>query len=203
MIDVTGPFKVTAVVFASLVASLVFAACTMRWFRVKTRWWENLILLLAVFTLFRPDFFMDELSPEYRTESAAKLFDVAGDLPSRERLVLKIAGSNLEGEDLSKTVALQLGERGDGSAADGRRRIQEAGLNVSLLGDRATVTNVRFGSTARRSGFEQGFEVASVLVPSGRPSPHWFYIPAFLMIGFVWFVQGLRMKRTAPVAAPA
>jgi TRAP transporter 4TM/12TM fusion protein len=203
MIDVTGPFQVTAVVFASLVASLVFAACTMRWFRVKTRWWENLILLLAVFTLFRPDFFMDELSPEYRTESAAKLFDVAGDLPSRERLVLKIAGSNLEGEDLSKTVALQLGERGDGSAADGRRRIQEAGLNVSLLGDRATVTNVRFGSTARRSGFEQGFEVASVLVPSGRPSPHWFYIPAFLMIGFVWFVQGLRMKRTAPVAAPA
>jgi len=198
MIDVRGPFEFVSVVLASLVASLVFAAVTMRWFRVKTRWWENLVLLLAVFTLFRPDFFMDELTPEYRTEPASKLLEVSGSLPSRERLVVQIAGSNLEGDELRKTVAVQLGERGDGSAADGRRRLQEAGLNLSMLGDKATVTNVRFGSTARRSGFEQGFEIASVLVPSGRPSPHWFYLPALLLIGVVWFIQGLRLKRTAP-----
>jgi hypothetical protein len=153
--------------------------------------------------LYRPDFFMDEITAEYRNESPAKLFEIAGALPSRERLVVQIAGSNLEGEDLRKTVAVQLGEKGDGSASDGRRRIQEAGLNLSMLGDRATVTNVRFGSTARKSGFEQGFEIATVLVPSGRPSPHWFYIPALMMVGLVWFIQGLRMRRRAPAAAAA
>ncbi|HQR22315.1 MAG TPA: TRAP transporter permease [Burkholderiaceae bacterium] len=203
MIDVTGWFQFVSVVSMSLVASLIFAAVTMGWFRVKTRWWETLILLLAVFTLYRPDFFMDELTPEYRSESPAKLFEVAGALPSRERLVLQIAGTNLEGDELRKTVAVQLGEKGDGTAADGRRRVQEAGLNLSLLGDRATVTNVRFGSAARKSGFEQGFEVAAVLVPSGRPSPHWFYLPALLMIGLVWFTQGLRMKRAQPAPAAA
>jgi TRAP-type C4-dicarboxylate transport system permease large subunit len=203
MIDVRGPIEFVLVVGASLVASLVFAACTMRWFRVKSRWWEVLVLLFAVFMLFRPDFFMDELTPEYKSESPARLFELAGELPSRDRLVVQIAGTNLEGDELRKTVAVQLGEKGDGSAADGRRRIQEAGLNISVLGDRATVTNVRFGSAARKSGFEQGFEIAAVQVPSGRPSPHWFYVPAMLMIGFVWFVQGLRLKRAAPVAAAA
>ena len=196
LIDVRGPFELILVVGASLIASLVFAAVTMRWFRVRTRWWESLLLLLAVFTLFRPDFFMDELTPEYRTEPASKVFEVAGALPSRERLVVEIAGTNLEGDELRKTVAVQLGERGDGSAADGRRRLQEAGLNVSVLGDTARVTNVRFGSTARRSGFEQGFEIANVLVPSDRPTPHWFYLPALLLIGFVWWIQGRR--ETAP-----
>ena len=203
MIDVTGPFQLVSVVFASLVASLIFAAVTMRWFRVRTRWWETLILLLAVFILYRPDFFMDELAAEFRNESPARLFEVAGALPSRERLVVQIAGANLEGEELRKTVAVQLGEKGDGTAADGRRRIQEAGLNVSVLGDRATVTNVRFGSPARKSGFEQGFEMVSVLVPSGRPSPHWFYIPGLLLIAFVWFVQGLRARRGAPAVVTA
>ena len=203
LIDVRGPVEFVLVVTASLIAALVFAAVTMRWFRVKTRWWENLVLLVAVFVLFRADFFMDELRPEFRAESASKLYEVASALPSRERLVVQIAGSNLEGDELRKTVAVQLGERGDGSAADGRRRLQEAGLNLSVLGDRATVTNVRFGSTARRSGFEQGFEIVSVLVPEDRPSPHWFYIPGVLLIAFVWFVQGMRMPRRAPAVASA
>jgi len=193
MIDVRGPFEFVFVVGASLIASLVFAAVTMRWFRVRTRWWESLVLLLAVFTLFRPDFFMDEVTPEFREEPAAKIFEVAGALPSRERLVVQIAGTNLEGDELRKTVAVQLGEQGDGSAADGRRRVQEAGLNVSTLGNNVTVTNVRFGSQARRSGFEQGFEIASVLVPSGRASPHWFYLPGLLLVALVWWVQGRRL----------
>jgi TRAP-type C4-dicarboxylate transport system permease large subunit len=200
MIDVNGPFEFLSVVGASLVAALVFAAVTMRWFRTQTRWWESVLLLLAVFTLFRPDFFMDELTPEFRSEPPSKLFAVAGELPSRERLVVQIAGTNLEGDDLRKTVAVQLGEKGDSSAADGRRRVQEAGLNVALLGDAAQVTNVRFGSPAKRSGFEQGFDIAAVLVPSGRPSPHWFYLPALALIALVWMLQGRRQRRSHAAA---
>ncbi len=201
LIDVRGPIELVVVVGASLLAALVFAAVTMGWFRVRSRWWENVLLLLAVFTLFRPDFFMDEITAEYRSESPAKLFEVAASLPDNERLVLQIAGTNLEGEDIRKTVAVQLGARGDGSVADGRKRVQEAGVNISVLGETAQVTNVRFGSRARRSGFEQGFEIAAVMVPTDRPSPHWFYLPALALIAFVWVLQGRRMPRLQPVPA--
>ena len=49
----------------------------------------------------------------------------------------------------------------------------------------------------------QGFEIVGVKVPSGRLNPHWFYIPGLLILGFVWLMQGLRMRRTSPAAAAA
>ena len=203
LIDVHGPIEFVIVVTACLLAALLFASITMGWFRVRTRWWESILLGIAVFTLFRPDFFMDLLYDEYRSEPAAKVFEVAGRLPDDERLVMLIAGTRLEGNDVRKTVAVQLGDQGpaplDAGAAAvlGRRRIAEAGLSINVLGDVARVTNVRFGSRARKSGFEQGFEVVAVQVPTDRPTPHWFYLPALLLIAIVWFSQGRRMHGAA------
>ncbi|MCS6943811.1 MAG: DUF3394 domain-containing protein, partial [Sutterellaceae bacterium] len=100
-------------------------------------------------------------------------------------------------------VAVQLRERGPqppdaaAAAAAGRKRIAEAGLTISVLGDTAQVTNVKFGSRAKKAGFEPGFEIVEVLVPSGRPSPNWFYLPALLLVGIVWFSQGRRLRAAA------
>jgi len=203
LIDVHGPIEFAIVVTACLLAALLFASITMGWFRVRTRWWESILLGIAVFTLFRPDFFMDLLYDEYRSEPAAKVFEIAGRLPDDERLVMLIAGTRLEGNDVRKTVAVQLGDQGPApvdaaaAAALGRKRIVEAGLSINVLGDVAQVTNVRFGSRARKSGFEQGFEVVAVQVPTDRPTQHWFYLPALLLIAIVWFSQGRRLHRAA------
>ena len=67
------------------------------------------------------------------------------------------------------------------------------------LGDALRISGVKFGSRARKAGFDQGYDVVSVAVPSGRPSAHWFYVPAFALIAFVWWAQGRRM-RPEPVA---
>jgi hypothetical protein len=56
------------------------------------------------------------------------------------------------------------------------------------------VAQVKFGSRAAKSGFEQGWAVASIKVPSGRASPHWFYLPGLLLVALVWWSQGRRMK---------
>src|SRR6185436_16931066 len=53
LIDVHGWFEFVMVVLAALVASLCFAAATMGYFQTRTKWWETLLLLLAVFVLFR------------------------------------------------------------------------------------------------------------------------------------------------------
>ena len=38
--------------------------------------------------------------------------------------------------------------------------------------------------------------------PSDAPTPHWFYLPALLLIALVWWNQGRRLKpRLKPAVA--
>jgi len=173
---------------------LLFAAVTMNWFRVRCRWWELALLSLACVLLFRPDFFMDQLAPEYKHLPGNKAIEVAQGLPEGGRLVMVIKGMTIEGEDEVKTVAVRLGPESD----DGRKRLAEAGLTLSTLGEATQIAGVKFGSRAKKSGFEQGWEVERIEVPSGRPTPHWFYLPAFALVGLVWWVQGRRLPRRRP-----
>ena len=192
LIDVRTWWEVLLVAFAATVASLAFSAATLGWFHSRCRWWEIVALLVGTFALFRPDYFMDKLYDPYTEVPAKEIFRVAGELGEKERLVLVIKGTNIEGEDVRKTVAVQLAEPGDG-----RKRLLAAGLTISAFGDDVRVASVRFGSRAKKSGFEQGFEVAAVKVPNDRPSEHWVYIPALALVAFVYFLQRRRDKRTS------
>src|SRR5690606_26067946 len=118
-------------------------------------------------------------------------------------------GMSLEGDDKQKTVAVPLAalpedNQATGDAA-GLARLSAAGLTVMALGDQTQIAAVRFGSQARRSGWEQGWDIAEVKVPNPqRPSEFWAYIPALLILAFVWSKQGVRMRRKGvpePVAA--
>ena len=53
---------------------------------------------------------------------------------------------------------------------------------------------VKFGSQAKRSGFEPGWDVSHVQVPTDRPSKYWFFLPGFLLAALVWWLQGRRMR---------
>jgi TRAP transporter 4TM/12TM fusion protein len=195
LIDVNSLAELIRVVVASTLAMLLFAAVTMNWFRVKSRLWENALLLVAVALLFRPDYFMDQVEPEYTQLPAMQVFDVARDVPADGRIVMVIKGSTIEGDEVTKTVAVRLGDSGDG-----RKRLSDAGLTLTALGDRVQIAAVKFGSRARKSGFEQGWDVERVEVPTDRATPHWFYVPALLLAALVWWSQGRRMK---PAAVPA
>jgi TRAP transporter 4TM/12TM fusion protein len=190
LIDVRSWWEVLLVAFAATMASLAFSAATLGWFHARCRWWEIVLLLAGTFALFRPDYFMDKLYAPYTEVPAKEIFRVAGDLAEKERLVLVIKGTSIEGEDVRKTVAVQLAEAGEG-----RKRLAASGLTVSAFGDDVRVAAVRFGSRAKKSGFEQGFEVAAVKVATDRPSQHWVYIPALALIAFVYFLQRSRTRR--------
>ncbi len=198
LIDVGTWWELMLVVGASTLAMLVFAAVTMNWFRIRCKAWELAAMVVATAFLFRPDFFMDYVGPAYKTVPAAEAFKVAGQLPAGDRLVAVIAGTTIEGENVSKTVALNLGA----AEADGRKRLNAAGLTVVPLGDKLQIAAVKFGSAAKKSGFEQGFDIVEVKVPSGRPSPHWFYLPGLLLIALVWWAQGKRLPSTPVRAEP-
>ena len=194
LIDVHSTAELVRVVVASTAATLMFAAVTMGWFRIRSRLWETALLGLAVLLLFRPDFFMDQLVAPTREAPAAQIFEIARNAPDDATLAMRIKGTTLEGDDVTKTVAVQLGDAG----ADGRKRLAEAGLQLVPLGAQMQVGNVKFGSRARRGGFEPGWDVDAVLVPTDAPSPHWFYLPALALIAVVWWSQGRRIAAAPP-----
>jgi TRAP-type uncharacterized transport system fused permease subunit len=190
LIDVRSGLDLTLVVAASTLAMLVFAALSMNWFRIRLRLWEWAALAVAVALLFRPDAFMDRITPEYTDASPSQLVALAQATETDDRLVLVIAGTTIEGDEVAKTVAVQLpGKQGD----DGRKRLVDAGLTVVALGEQVQISGVKFGSRAKKAGFEQGFEIKTVKQRSGRPSEHWFYLPALLLVVVVWWAQGRRM----------
>jgi TRAP transporter 4TM/12TM fusion protein len=193
MIDVHGWWEIALVAFAATVASLAFAAATIGWFQTRTKWWEVVLLLVATFALFRPNFFMDYIADPYRDVPAKEVYAVAKSLGEDDRLILVIEGTNIEGDDVKKTVAVQLTKPGEG-----RERLSEAGLTLTVLGDQVQISNVKFGSRAKKSGFEQGWKVGAVKVPTDRPSEHWVYIPGLALLAFLYFEQRRRMLREPP-----
>jgi TRAP transporter 4TM/12TM fusion protein len=197
LIDVHGWFEALLVGLASTVASLLFAAATMVFFRIRCRWWEVLLLLAATLILFRPDWFADRIAPEYTDAPASQFYEVAARLDEGDRLVFVIAGQSLEGEERNKTVALRMGPRVEAPdpMVAARKRLAEAGMKVSGMGEMLQVSTVRFGSTAAKARIEQGFEIVGVKVPTDRVNAHWFYMPGLLLAVLIWWMQGLRMRR--------
>ena len=118
--------------------------------------------------------------------------------PKDMPLVVVIEGTNIEGDDIRKTVSVQLGKPGEG-----RARLNEAGVTLSMLGDEVRIGTVKFGSRAKRGGFEQGYKIVAVKVRADAPSEHWVFVPALAIIAFVFFNQRRRMKPPAGVMEPA
>ena len=192
LIDVHDAWELIRVVAACSLAMLVFGAVSMNWFRVKNRLWESLLLSVAVILLFRPDLIMNQLRPPLEAREVSSIYEVVHHASDDSRLVFVIRGMNLEGADVTKTLALNLGVGAD----DGRKRLSSAGIQIMTLGGQSQISAVRFGSQAQKAGFEQGWDVVSIMVPAERPTPHWFYLPACILILIVWFTQGFRMQRT-------
>ncbi|WP_134861795.1 DUF3394 domain-containing protein, partial [Bordetella pertussis] len=132
----------------------------------------------------------------------AEVVQTAAALPHNGRLVAVLRGINLEGDELTKTVAVALpaldeGETLQGEAA-GRKRLTDAGLTIVALGDQVQIGGVRFGSTARRAGWEQGWDVLELRVPNpARPAEFWAYLPGLVLLALVWFAQGRRQRAAA------
>src|SRR5690554_2319658 len=206
LIDVEGWSELLLVVGGATLASLTFAAATMAWMRVKATWLEIALLLLVTFMLFRPDFFMNYIEPKYAPRPTSELLKIAAEMPEKGRLVAVLSGMNLEGDELQKTVAVPLPALPEDSEASGDaaglQRLSMAGLTVMAFGDQAQIAAVRFGSQARRSGWEQGWDIAEVQVPNPRrPSEFWVYVPALALLVFIWMAQGRRGRRLGTLAA--
>jgi len=198
LIGVTSFAHLALIVAAAIAAMLVFAAATQGWFVTRSRWYESVALLLVTFTLLRPGFWMDFAYSKYDLAAPQRLNELAATAPADAGLRLRIAGTTLEGKNVTKTVYLPLGK--EGSAA---QRIRASGLTTLVLPDGIQIAAVGLHSAADKAGFEQGFTITGIEIPAPRPAKEWFFIPALGLLAGVYLLQRRRPTTVAPaLAAP-
>lgn len=196
LIDIGGWAHFIWVILVSLAAVLLFAAATMNWFVTRSRLWESAVLLLCVFALFRPGWFLDRFYPASVEVPAAEFLKRVEQANPGQRLTFVVQGTNIEGEDVRKTISIPIGD-----PQEPRLRLRAVGLGVAPAGDKVAITNVAFGSYAKRVGLEAGYEIVSVLEPAERPSRVIPAAIALLLAGAVAGLQWQRCRRTSPVKA--
>ncbi len=91
------------------------------------------------------------------------------------------------GDDVRKTVNVPLGD-----PAEPLERLRAIGLTITPAGDALMITNVDFGSYAKRIGLDVGYDVVAVLKKADQPSS---LIPIGLALAATAGVASLQFAR--------
>lgn len=178
-------------------AMLVFAAATQGYFLARNRAYETVLLLLIAFTLFRPGFWMDMVSPPHIETAPNQIVQVADAMESGQKLRLRIDGEDAVGEPRSFVALLELGE-----GETGEDRLFNAGLELLIDGEDVEVDNAGFDSPAQAAGLDFGQKIVVVFAPVDQPAKQLMYIPALIVLGLIIMMQrGRRKKDLSPATA--
>ncbi len=188
LIDVGWAEGIMVFVIATI-AMLVFAAATQGWFFDKLRIWEIPLLLLIAFSLFRPGFWMDMITPPYKDVPPAEISQAFEAAPPGSELRLRVAGLDQFGSPIEFVAPITMPE-----GASGDEKLTAAGITLREDGDKVLIDDVAFDSAAQKAGLDWDQEILQVRQPADQPSKYWIYIPVLLLLAGVIWMQ----KKRAP-----
>ena len=189
LIGIGNWFELLLVIVSATIAMLLFAAATQGYWLTKSRLWESLALLLVAFTLFRPGFWWDEVYAPVKTVDAREIAAIAQQVPDQGELQMLVAGENIDGKFIQKTILLPMGEAGEGE-----QRLSNTGLEIRIDGDKVIADNVMFDSDAQKAGLDFDWQIISIQQEAERPPKQLMFIPAIFLLGFVALVQRRRKE---------
>ncbi len=176
--------------FVATIAMLIFAAGTQGYFLVRSRWYENLLLLLVAFTLFRPGFWMDILHDPYRDIAPTELVQALERVEEDSQLRLRVLGEDDVGDPREFVVLLAIP---DGES--GEEKLEKIGLLTYEQDGKVLVDSVTFGSPAAEAGLEFDQQILRVRAPTDRWPKELMWVPGFLLFGLIVWLQ--RRRRTS------
>lgn len=210
LIDV-GPAKAIFVFLIAMVAMMLFAAATQGWFFAKNRIWETVALLLIAFMLFRPGFFLNQISEPYEAKPGPQAVAFLGTLPENAVVRVQLVGADLD--DPKKTnktnFLVNLGKK----EGDGIARLASAGINTMMEDGKLKFDGFAFDfkDTRLKELLNNEFDtletdnpmrIDAVFIERDRLPKELFYIPALLLLGLIIFLQRGRQAKLRP-AEPA
>lgn len=195
-----GPLKAVMVFFISLIAMLVFAAVTQGYFIAKSRKWEGAVLLVVVFMLFRPDFFLDQWQDKYTEKTGSVALEALGALPVGQTARLRIAAPDFD-TGIVGTKTLSFTPEATGS---GLERLATSGLSViedngALILDEPYPGTPYFDALAKDYDFygDTSAVIEVVLLENERMPKETFFIPALLLLLLIVAIQRPRAEQPA------
>jgi len=195
MIGIENWIHFVIVVVSAVIAMMVFAAATQGFFLVRNRIWETVALLVVAFTLFRPGFWMDMITPPTEIVDAAQIVEVAEGLPAEAQLQLITEGETIDGDLVSKTVRLPLGP-----AASGMERLTHAGIEIRMEDGGVFIDSLVFGGPAEQAGLDFDWQINGVEVETDRMPKQIMYLPALALLAVIILLQRGRRPRQAALA---
>jgi len=204
LIDV-GPLKAIFVFIVAVIAMLLFASATQGWFLTRNRLWESAALLLIAFTLFRPGFWLDRVSPPFAASPGTEALKIAARLPDGAQLRVKLVGSDFDDPDKPNhtNIILNLGKKGDGVS-----RFENAGLTVLDEDGKVVIDALTWNSKLKRLDklFTMGdpdnpLVVDTVFEKRERMPKEVFYLPALALLAIIILLQRGRGRRKMNVEA--
>jgi len=190
LVGIQNIFHFLWVFLTSLLACMAFASATQRYMFTRTRWWEVILLLVAIVFLFRPDIPRDEMFPPYRELPPAQVMETVAGLKPGEDIRLRIS---TEFEDRVKEQVVVLPFRGE-TAED---RLESAGVFLAWEGDKLMVDDVAINSRLEKLGvnMDDPTEVLGVETVSSQPGKWLFSIPGLFLIALVLVTQIGRRRQ--------
>jgi len=191
--------KAVLVFVVAVIAMMLFAAATQRYFFTRNRWWESIALLVVAFTLFRPGFWLDFVEPPYQDRAGKDVFTIAEAQPHGEPLRLVVNGPDFDDPDKVNNLTLLINMPGTG---EGSQRLESAGLLVSVEEGRALLEEPIAGMEyfEELSIFDYYADhpvtIEKVQLKTERMYKEIFYIPALALLALVILAQYRRRAAT-------
>ncbi len=186
LIDVTWMEGIFVFIVAT-VAILVFAASTQGYFFAKNRWYETVLLLLIAFTLFRPGFWMDMVSPRYEVVAPSQIDTKLKDTPVGEEMRFTVLGEDDAGSEREFVIILPVGE-----GSTGTEKLESSGLALINDEGKFLVDDVGYESAAQTAGLDFDQQILKVWVPIEHLPKQLMFIPALLVLGLIVVLQRRR-----------
>ncbi|MGB1208248.1 MAG: TRAP transporter permease [Paracoccaceae bacterium] len=199
LIDV-GPAKAVFVFVISLIAMLVFAAVTQGYFIAKTRKWEAGVMILVVFMLFRPDFFLDQWQDKYTETTGPAALSALEAVPTGDTVRLRISAPDFDTGIVGTTTITLTPD----SAGSGTERLSSVGLSVLEDGGLLTLDEPfpgtpYFETLANDYDFygDAPAQIEAIEVENDRMPKELFFIPALLLLMMIIVLQRPRATQAA------
>ncbi len=155
------------------------------------------------FTLFRPGYWLDQISPPYQNIEPSKVFELIGDTPPNGVVTLVVKGPHFDSGTMDQTTILV----NTGKPKEAVKRLEEAGLVVTVENGHAKIEEPlpqskvfdKIGKMFDYYG-DDPVEIAAIKKERERPAKELFYIPALILLGLVIFLQRRRRDSEPAVA---
>ena len=173
----------------SLIAILAFASAAQGWLLIRLRWYEIIALLFVTVSMFRPDFIMNRVFPEYTSIEQ----DLSKSIQYEEERKLR----------LQVTRYTDYGERYKMFVFPIEPNTKASVLEISGLelekndNDNFEVVNLVFMGPAEQKGMDFFDEVTRIEISSlDRPAKEYVYLVGLLVLLLTFYSQRRRITKS-------